>query len=121
METRTTRWALGVILGVSLTLLGMAVGALIAGQVSRGGMGWDGIADALGGMLLGAPAGLLLAILLARRLRVPTLRLVTAVTGVLAASLLLIGVLRVRSDMDRAAREAAPTRPLTPTTTDPPR
>jgi len=120
MEARTTRWALGVILGLSLALLGMAVGGTIAGQLGRGGMGWDEIAHAVGGMLVGAPAGLLLAMLLARRAGRRTLQLVTAVAGLLATTLLLFGVLRVRREMDRAAREAAPTRPLAPPATAPP-
>jgi len=120
MNANPQRRTFGVLLALSFVILGATVGGVLAGQLQRGGMGWDEIASALLGMMLGASAGVLLAIALARRLALRALTRVTAIASVLSVVLLVIGVMRVRDDLARAARDASTPGPRRPSATTPP-
>ncbi len=76
----------------STTLVGTALGSLwVKLFVPRKAMGWDGIADALGGLMLGGLVGLLagviLAVLLSRRAQVVGIVVGLVVTGGVFAGL----------------------------------
>jgi hypothetical protein len=79
-------------------------------------MGFDQLASAMGGMMLGAAGGVVLAVVLARYLSLPVLRRVAAVAGLLAIILVGVGVVKMQRAKARAAADAAPPPGLRPTT-----
>lgn len=85
----------GLLLAPALALL---LGSAAAVSLARagGGMGFDQIANALGGLMLGGGGGLVAGTLLARGLSARSLRITTAVVVLLAVGLLLFLTWRVR-------------------------
>ena len=75
-----TRVGHGFILGVSLPLILGAAGLAIAGTAA-GGIGWDQLASALGGLFIGGTSGFALAVVIARRIALPHLRPVATIAG----------------------------------------
>jgi hypothetical protein len=116
MSDQTRRWLLGLILAPSLALLGLWIGVMVAGQLKSSAMGFDQLASMLGGMMLGAAIGLAIAVVLARRMGLAGLQRLTVVVGLIAASLVSVGVVRMRRDMARAAADAPPPPGLHPIT-----
>lgn len=124
MSERAARALAGLLLVPSMLILGVAAGGAIASLTSSG-MGWDRMADALGGIMIGAVAGPLAGIVAA--LRAPAGRLRALTIGAVLAALLVSGLLTVRTLRRRAAvaAEAAsrpavtetprPVKPPTPT------
>lgn len=82
MTSKTTRFLSGTTVLATAVLCGFLAGGFIASRLSTTGMGWDRLADALGGMMIGIVAGAILGTVLVVRLGVRG-RLVAA--GVLAA------------------------------------
>ncbi|MEZ5488886.1 MAG: hypothetical protein R3F50_01035 [Gammaproteobacteria bacterium] len=75
-------WLSGAILLMALLFFGVIFGALVATRImSSGGMGFDQLADALGGFIVGGALGLLAAIVLIRRLS-PSKRLIVALIAI---------------------------------------
>lgn len=101
------RGLLGIILALSLLVIGATTGGAVAGLLAADATGFDGIGDVAVGLFVGGGAGLLAALLLARGLPLPALRRLALVTVVVASALLLIGMVRIRRELDRAAAEAA--------------
>lgn len=85
----------GLLLAPALALL---LGSAAAVSLARagGGMGFDQIANALGGLMLGGGGGLVAGTLLARSLSARSLRITTAAVVLLAVGLLLFLTWRVR-------------------------
>ncbi len=96
-----------VVVLLSMPVLGAAAGSIIAPRIGGGGMGWDQIADVLGGLAVGAAAGIVTAVVLMRRLKDRPLGRVAAATGLIALALVATGVIRYRAAMDVARRQAA--------------
>ena len=94
-----------------LTLVGIVAG-LAVGSLVASGDGWDQLADTLGGMMLGALGGLVMAIVLVARLAVEPLRRIAWIALVLAV--LGIGLLTVRHIQNRP--EPSNDAPPSPTT-----
>jgi ABC-type uncharacterized transport system permease subunit len=94
------------VLYLGFPILGAVAGALIAPRLGQSGMGWDDIGDALGGLLFGAIAGLLMAVLAARRLSDRALRGSAIVTGTIALALIATGVIRYQNAMSTARKQA---------------
>jgi hypothetical protein len=120
---RTARIVAGLLLVPCFLFLGLAAGVTIA-TLNSTGMGWDRLADAVGGMMVGAVAGLILALLVARHLPVAKLR--TAAIASIAATLLVWSVLAVRARNRQTLRNAdapptaiSPQNDARPTTTTP--
>lgn len=111
---RAGRVLAGLILSPCLMFIGIAAGATIAGM-SRSGMGWDQLADAIGGMIVGSVLGLAFALYFATRLPVPRLR--AATIGSALAALLVWGMLFVRARKRADLRGAG--KPPTAMTSDP--
>lgn len=101
------RGLLGIILALSLLVIGATAGGAVAGLLAADPTGFDGVGDVAVGLFVGGGAGLLAALLLARGLPLPALRRLALVTVVVASALLLIGMVRIRRELDRAAAEAA--------------
>ena len=81
-----TRLGHGFVLGVSLPVLLGAAGLAVAGNTA-GGIGWDQLASALGGLLIGGLSGFVLAVVIARRAELPLLRTVAIIAGAGATAL----------------------------------
>lgn len=117
MADRGQRAGLGLFLAASLAVLGGAVGGVLSRFTNQpGDMGWDQIANALGGMMLGVLAGTVIAVVLARRLRLPSLRVLTIATTLLAGSMVAFVAVRFRQEQAQANAEAGRDRPLAPKT-----
>lgn len=106
----------GLVLVPCMTFVGFAVGGT-AGSLLASGHGWDRLADALGGVMLGGVAGLALAAVLTARLGVEALRRTAWITLVLA--LLGVGALTLRQrlrqqDRPPDAPPGPPTAPVAP-------
>lgn len=100
------------VLALTGAFLGALVGVLfVRFFVPQTGMGWDRIADALGGLMLGALAGLLAGALLAWRLEARSRNRTAAAALVLC----LLVVLVLRSLSSTSADESEPLTPTTPT------
>ncbi len=105
----------GLLLLVSALLCGLIVGGAVAGRLmpaSPGEMGWDRLADALGGMAVGAVVGLSAALYFVRRWSVRQ-RLVTAAVLIVVA-ISVTAVLRATrpgSSLDPAASQPQSTTP----------
>ncbi|HYJ78736.1 MAG TPA: hypothetical protein VEW03_03965 [Longimicrobiaceae bacterium] len=85
----------GIGLAASLSLVGAAAGGLVGGRLLDGsGMGWNQLANMLGGMMVGGGVGLVAGVVLARTLEVRTLRRVAA--GSCIAALLLIAAMALK-------------------------
>jgi len=89
-------WA--VFTGFLLLLTGLASGAVLGGLyvklfVPRAAMGWDGIADALGGLMLGGLIGLVVSIVLASALTVKRRLQVSAVLLAVVVAVISWGVI----------------------------
>ncbi len=69
----TGRIVYGIVLSLSLGVLAACAGAIIAGRTGSD-MGWDALADALGGFFIGGIGGLFAGWILARKLQVAALR-----------------------------------------------
>lgn len=93
--TSRVRLLHGLLLVPALALL---LGSAAAVSMARagGGMGFDQIANALGGLMLGGGAGVVAGTLLARSLSARALRITTAVVVLLAVGLVLTLASRVR-------------------------
>ena len=79
----------GLALVASLPLLTAVAGGIIGSTLlGGGGMGWDELADFLGGMMVGGVLGLVAAVVLARTLQLRTLNRVAG--GTCVAALLLV-------------------------------
>lgn len=90
---------------VSLPMLGLVAGVLVATRVlTTSAMGWDQLADALGGGIVGALLGLVTGALLVRRLGTRR-RLVLALLALAGA---LLCLLYVRATPPRVAPAPAP-------------
>lgn len=76
---RTARMLAGLLIVPSFLFLGVAAGVRIA-TLNPTGMGWDQLADALGGMLVGGFAGLCLAVIFITKLPATRLRMFTIAT-----------------------------------------
>jgi hypothetical protein len=87
-------------------ILGAVAGALIAPRLGETGMGWDDIGDTLGGLFFGAIAGLVLAVLAARRLSERALRGSAIVAGTIALALVVTGVIRYQAAVGAGQKEA---------------
>jgi hypothetical protein len=85
----------GLLLAPALALI---LGSAAAVSMARagGGMGFDQIANALGGLMLGGSGGLVAGTLLARSLPARALRITTALVVLLAVGLVLFLSWRVR-------------------------
>lgn len=116
MDIGKQRLWLGVVLSPSLFVLGAVVGGVLSRFTRQGGMGWDHLAQALGGMMIGGLAGAIVAIVLARRLGIAALRALTIATTLLAGGLVALSVARYQREMAMAAAEAGAPRPMAPTT-----
>lgn len=81
-----TRLGHGFILGVALPVVLGAAGLAVAGNTA-GGIGWDQLGSALGGLIIGGVSGFVLAVVIARRAALPLLRTVAIIAGVSAAAL----------------------------------
>lgn len=104
------------VLTLAASFLGALVGVLfVRFFVPQTGMGWDRIADALGGLMLGASAGLLAGALLAWRLPARSRNRTAAAALVLCLAVVL--VLRALSgdSSGDSSGEPAPLTPKTPT------
>jgi uncharacterized membrane protein len=106
-ELMANRTLSSVVVLLGMPVLGAVAGAIIAPRLGSSGMGWDDLADVLGGLFIGAVAGVVAAILLARRLRDRALGRVAAVTGLIALTLIATGVVRYRAAMGAARQQAA--------------
>ena len=62
--------ASGTLFVVAVAFLGLMVGAFLGGRVFASGMGWDRLADMLGGVALGAGSGLVFSLSMVKRLSV---------------------------------------------------
>jgi hypothetical protein len=116
VSDQTRRWVLGLILTPSLALLGLWVGGIVAGQLKSSAMGFDQLASMLGGMMVGVAIGVVIAVVLARQMHLAGLQRLTVVVGLLAVTLVSVGVVRMRRDTARAAADAAPPPGLRPVT-----
>ena len=114
MEHRAARLGYGLFLTASCFVLGAATGGVLSRFTRQPGMGWDQIGHALGGMMLGALGGVVLAIVLARRLRIPVLRTLAIVSTLLAGSMVAFVAVRLRQEQARGAAEASRPRPVAP-------
>jgi hypothetical protein len=77
-------WFSAAALLIALIIFGFIFGATVATRImTTGGMGFDQIADALGGVMIGALAGLLAGIILIRQLS-PPIRLVVTFIAIAA-------------------------------------
>lgn len=81
-----TRLGYGFILGVSLPLVLGAAGLAIAGNTA-GGIGWDQLGSALGGLFVGSVSGFVLAVVIARRTSLTRLRAISVIASVSAVLL----------------------------------
>jgi predicted lipid-binding transport protein (Tim44 family) len=114
MEERTARVGLGMVLTAGSLVLGAAAGGIVSRFTRQPGMGWDQIGHVLGGMMIGALAGMVVAIVLARRLRIPVLRALTIVIALVAGSMVTLVAIRMRQEEARGAADASQPRPTTP-------
>lgn len=80
----------------SLPIVGAAVGGIVGGLIASG-MGWDRIADVLGGLLAGAAVGLVTAIMLILRGPTVWVRRIAIVGLGLSMVLLILLAWRLRS------------------------
>ena len=113
------RGLLGIILALSLLVIGATTGGAVAGLLAADATGFDGIGDVAVGLFVGGGAGLLAALLLARGLSLTALRRLVLVAAVVASALLLIGMVRIRRELDRAAAETVSPTPPRPATDAP--
>jgi ribose/xylose/arabinose/galactoside ABC-type transport system permease subunit len=90
---------------VSMTSFGLMVGGTASRYLNQSAMGFDQIAAALGGVMIGAVAGLLVAIVLVRGQ--PTRRLVTMSLAALVAAVALLMIGRAQAEARREQRERA--------------
>lgn len=93
-EESATRLFAGLVLGVSLSFLLAAVVAVVASRLG-GGMGWDQLANALGGFAIGAFSGAILSTWLARTIEIRLLRRLALLAFTAAALLVAFVVWRV--------------------------
>ena len=70
MTSKTTRFFSGTAVVAMAVLCGFLAGGFIASRLSTTGMGWDRLADTLGGMMVGVVAGVILGAVLVVRLGV---------------------------------------------------
>ena len=70
MTSKTTRFLSGTAVLATAVPCGFLTGGFIASRLSTTGMGWDRLADALGGMMVGVVAGVILGAVLVARLGV---------------------------------------------------
>lgn len=101
---RTARMLAGILIVPSFLFLGIAAGVWIA-TLNPTGMGWDQLADALGGLMLGGLAGLILAVIVITKL--PRERLLGFTILTLIATVGLSSTLAIRARNRAAARAAA--------------
>jgi hypothetical protein len=81
--SRLTSWAAGTLFLLGLVAFGLFFGVLVATRIlTTGGMGWDQLADFLGGAMLGAGAAFVLGLVLVGRLA-PRTRVQLAILAVL--------------------------------------
>jgi hypothetical protein len=111
---RTARMLAGLLVVPAFLFLGIAAGVWIA-TLNPTGMGWDQLADALGGMLVGGFAGLCLAVIVITKLPASRLRMFTIAT--LAVTLTLWSALAFRARSRRA--QLGLERPSSAVTADP--
>ncbi len=84
----------GLLCTFGLTVLGLSAGALLGGRVfGGGGMGWDQLADALGGAAIGIVSGLVLSVWAIRQL--PVLKQVWLGLGAGAVAACAIAVIQL--------------------------
>lgn len=114
------------VLVLGIPILGAAAGGIVAPRIGSSGMGWDQIADALGGVMVGGVFGLAIALLVIRRISEPGLARAARLVGLVVIGLLVVMTLRIRT-IQRAAREAAaaeaarlPTNQIDPAVQSPP-
>jgi peptidoglycan/LPS O-acetylase OafA/YrhL len=100
-----SRIAAATLTTVSMTFFGLMVGGTASRYLNQSAMGFDQIAAALGGVMLGAVAGLIVAIVLVRGQ--PTRRLVSLSLAALVAAVLLLIIGRAQAEARRAQRERA--------------
>ena len=100
-----TRRASAAVIYLGFPILGAVAGALIAPRLGQSGMGWDDIGNVLGGLFFGALAGLVIAILAARRLSDRALRGSAIVAGTIAVALIATGVIRYQTAMGAARKQ----------------
>jgi len=94
----------GIALGISMTFVGFLAGGLL-GALFASGMGWDRLADTLGGVMLGTLIGFGTGIFLAVRLPVAQVKRAAWIAFLVA--LLLVGVLYVRQRMQNRSEAGA--------------
>jgi hypothetical protein len=94
---------------LAMVIVGATAGGVVARLTASGGMGWDQLARGLGGMMIGAVAGLAAGIVGTRRLRAPWFGRVATLAVLAAAGLVTLGVLQARrATAEAAAQQAAP-------------
>ena len=99
-----------------VTVVGIVVGGAV-GRLVATGDGWDQLADALGGAMLGALGGLALAVLLVARLGVATLRRtawVALALALLGGAFLTVRYFTLRPDTPPDGPPGPTTRPVAP-------
>ncbi len=104
MTVSRKRIGLGCLVVPTLMGLGFMAGGTAAGLLGQSTMGYDQIANALGGAMAGSVIGLVVAVLLWQRFGARALVRVALVALVLIVGLLLVG--RARRAARRAARDA---------------
>jgi predicted lipid-binding transport protein (Tim44 family) len=97
----------GLLVVPSFLFLGVAAGVWIA-TLNPTGMGWDQLADALGGMMIGGLAGLGLGIVAITRLPAARLRTFTIVTLVAALAVSSILAVRARNRRNQLGVDSPP-------------
>lgn len=108
---RLPRAATILILGLAMTIIGATAGGSIAAVTSRSEMGFDEIASALSGVMLGGLAGIIIALWMARKLAERRLRSATGVAAAIAVAIIAYATIQVKRDIVPAQPAAAPGAP----------
>lgn len=116
---RRARGWYGVGLAFSLLLPGAAVGGWIAASRTTSTMGWDQLANFLGGAVLGAGGGVVIAAVLAIRLSIPALRVVLLVTALLSGTGIAFLTWRAHVAISQAKADTVSPRTVTKPSTPP--